>query len=271
MDVRSNDGTVIAFDRIGHGSPVILVDGGLCSRTLGPSTPLAKLLAPHFKVLTYDRRGRGESGDTPPYAVEREIEDIGALINAAGGEAFVWGASSGAALALEAAARFTRIKKLALYEAPFIVDDSRPPTKEYWVRIGEAVAAGRRGDAVKLFLKAVGAPAFFIALMPLMPVWSKVKAVAHTLRYDGAIVEENQTGKPLPANRWASVTIPTLVIDGGKSPTWMRNAMRSLASVLPNAHYRTLERQTHNVKPKALAPVLVEFFKTETNDSERRR
>src|SRR5262249_4486598 len=157
------------------------------------------LLARHFTVFTFDRRGRGKSGDTPPHSLEREIEDIEALLAVAGGEAFVWGASSGAALALEAACRFPGIRELALYEAPFIVDDSRAPTKEYWTRIGEAVAAGRRGEAVKLFLRAVGAPAFFIALMPLMPVWSKVKAAAHTLPYDGAIVEENQRGEPLPA------------------------------------------------------------------------
>jgi len=148
-----------------------------------------------------------------------------------------------------------------LYEAPFIVDDSRPPiSKDYWAGISEAVAAGRRSDAVKLFLKAVQVPAFVIALMPLMPMWSKLKGVAHTLPYDGAIVQDNQTGQPLPAGRWASVTIPTLAMDGGKSAAWMRHAMRSLASLLPNAQYRTLDGQTHMVKAKAHAPVLVEFF-----------
>jgi pimeloyl-ACP methyl ester carboxylesterase len=179
--VLSKDGTAIAFDRIGHGSPVILVDGALCYRALGPSGPLAELLAQHFTVFTYDRRGRGDSGDTAPYAVEREVEDIGALLDEAGGAAFVWGISSGAVLALEATNRLTGIKKLALYEAPFIVDDSRPPvSKDDWARISDAVAAGRRSDAVQLFLKAVGAPAFFVALMRLLPVWPKLKAVAHT-------------------------------------------------------------------------------------------
>jgi pimeloyl-ACP methyl ester carboxylesterase len=258
--VRSKDGTAIVFDRVGHGSPLILVDGALCYRAMGPSAALAKLLAPHFTVFTYDRRGRGDSGDTAPYAVEREVEDIEALLNEAGGAAFVWGTSSGAVLALEAANRLAGIKKLALYEAPFIVDDSRPTTQDDWVRIGEAVAAGRRSDAVKSFLKAVGAPGFFIALMPLLPVWRNLKAVAHTLPYDGAIVQDNQRGQPLPASRWASVTAPTLVMDGGSSPAWMRNANRSLANVLPNAEYRTIERQTHNVKAKVHAPVLVEFF-----------
>jgi pimeloyl-ACP methyl ester carboxylesterase len=259
--VLSEDGTAIAFDRIGNGPPVILVDGALCYRGMGQSGQLAGLLAQHFTVFTYDRRGRGGSGDTAPYAVEREVEDIGALLSEAGGAAFVWGTSSGAVLALDAANRLIGIKKLALYEAPLIVDDCRSTTEDDWVRIGAAVAADRRSDAVKLFLKSVGAPGFFIALMGLLPMWSKLKAVAHTLPYDGAIVKDHQRGKPLPSSRWASVTVPALVMDGGKSPVWMRHANRSLASVLPNAQYRTLEGQTHMLKPKAHAPLLVEFLK----------
>jgi pimeloyl-ACP methyl ester carboxylesterase len=260
--VRSKDGTTIAFDRIGNGPPVILVDGACCYRGMGESGQLAELLARHFTVFTYDRRGRGGSGDTTPYAVEREIEDIAALLHAAGGAAFVWGTSSGAVLALEAATRLSGIQKLALYEAPLIVDAGRPTTENDWLRIGEAVAADRRGDAVKLFLKSVGAPGFFIALMPFLPMWSKLKAIAHTLPYDGAIVRDFQKGKPLPAGRWASVTVPALVMDGGKSPQWMRHGNRSLASALPNARYQTLEGQTHMLKPAAHAPILVEFFKT---------
>jgi pimeloyl-ACP methyl ester carboxylesterase len=259
--VRSNDGTAIAFDRIGHGSPLILVDGALCNRAIGPSTPLAKLLASHYTVFTYDRRGRGDSGDTAPYAVEREIEDLEAVLNRAGGTAFVWGMSSGAVLALEAARHLAGITKLALYEPPFIVDDSRSSTEADVVAIREAVAAGRRGDAVKLFLKSVGVPAFFAALMPLMPMWSKLKAIAHTLPYDGAIVQDYQRGKPLPVDRWASVTVPTVVMLGEKSPPWLHNSSQSLANVLPNATLRTLAGQTHNVSAKALAPVLHAFFK----------
>jgi len=258
--VHSKDGTTIAFDRIGQGPPVILVDGALCSRAMGPCGPLATLLAAHFTVFTYDRRGRGDSGDNAPYAVDREIEDLQALIDEAGGAAFVWGVSSGAVLALEATARLSGVTKLALYEAPFIVDNSRPSTEEDWRRINEAVAAGRRADAVKCFLKSVGVPGFVLALMPLMPVWSKLKAVAHTLPYDGAIVRENQMGRTLPAGRWASVTVPTLVMEGGKSPQWIRRANRSLANTLPNARFRTLEGQTHIVKAKAHAPILTEFF-----------
>jgi pimeloyl-ACP methyl ester carboxylesterase len=229
---------------------------------MGQSAQLAVLLAQHFTVFIYDRRGRGGSDDTAPYAVEREVEDIATLLSEAGGTAFVWGMSSGAVLALEAANRLHGIEKLALYEAPFIVDNTRPTTEDDWRRISAAVAADLRSDAVKLFLKSVGVPGFVRALMPLMiPMWSKLKAVAHTLPYDGAIVRDNQRGKPLPARRWASVTIPALVMDGGNSPAWMLHANRSLASVLPNAQYRTLKGQTHMLKPKAHAPILVEFFK----------
>jgi pimeloyl-ACP methyl ester carboxylesterase len=256
----SKDGTAIAFDRLGHGSPVILVDGALCYRGMGQSGKLAELLAHHFTVFTYDRRGRGDSGDTAPYAVEREVEDIAALVSEAGGAAFVWGTSSGAVLALEAANRLPGIKKLALYEAPFIVDDTRSTTEGDWIRICGAIAADRRSDAVKLFLRSVGVPGLFMALMRLMPVWSKLEAVAHTLPYDGAIVRDNQRGKPLSASCWTSVTVPTLVMDGGKSPAWMRHANRSLAMILPNAKYRTLPGETHMLKPKAHAPILVEFF-----------
>jgi pimeloyl-ACP methyl ester carboxylesterase len=259
--VLSKDGTVIAFDRIGAGPAVILIDDALCYRGMGQSGKLANLMAQRYTVFTYDRRGRGASGDAAPYAVEREVEDIEALLSEAGGTASVWGISSGAVLALEAANRLKGIKKLALYEPPFIVDDSRSTTEDDWVRIGEAVDADRRSDAVRIFLKSVGVPGFFITLMPLMPMWSKLKAIAHTLPYDGAIVRNNQRGKPLPANRWASITVPALVMDGGNSPAWMRHGNQSLASVLPNAQYRTLEGQTHMLKPKVHAPLLVEFFK----------
>jgi pimeloyl-ACP methyl ester carboxylesterase len=259
--VFSNDGTPIAFDRSGSGPALILVDGALCYRASGPMKPLAALLSQHFTVFTYDRRGRGDSGDRPPYSVEREVEDIDALINEAGGTAFVYGISSGAALALEAARRGLPITKLALYEAPFIVDDSHPPiADDFLPRLNALVAEGRRGDAVRLFLKLVGLPAIVITLMRFLPAWSKLTAVAHTLPYDITIVKGYQTGKPLPATAWASIAAPTLVGIGGKSPAWMRTAMHALAGVLPNATLSTLEGQTHMVGAKALAPVLVEFF-----------
>lgn len=258
--VVSRDGTIIAYDRVGSGPPVILVVGALCSRALGPSVKLAPLLADQLTVLTYDRRGRGGSGENGPYEVTREIEDLEALINEAGGSAFVFGHSSGAVLALSAAAQGLPIKRLALYEPPLIVDRSRPSTENDWAQIAALLAEDRRGDAVKVFLRCVGVPAFAIALMRWLPVWAKVTAVAHTLPHDGAIVHGLQGGQPLSAARWANVTIPTLVIDGGKSPAWMRNGTRALATALSNAQYRTLEGQTHDVAAKVLAPVLKQFF-----------
>jgi pimeloyl-ACP methyl ester carboxylesterase len=260
--VISKDGTPIAFDQSGKGSAIILVGGAFQHRAIDPrTTQLAKRLSERFTVLHYDRRGRGDSGDTAPYAVEREIEDLEALITEAGGTAFVFGMSSGAALALGAANRLPAITRLALYEAPFIVDDSRPPfPADFLTRLKELIAEDRRGNAVKLFMKQVGTPAFFIAIMGLMPGWPQLKAVAHTLPYDIAILEGTGSGKPLSTTRWASVTAPTLVMDGGKSPVWMRHAMQMLAQTLTNANYQTLEGQTHMVKPEVLAPALEEFF-----------
>lgn len=237
------------------------MDGALCYRSFGPMKALAALLARDFTVYTYDRRGRGDSGDTPPYAIEREIEDLQALIQEAGGSACVYGISSGAALALEAASRLTGVEKLALYEAPFIVDGSHPPISgDFLPQLNGLLASGRRGAAVRLFMKLVGVPAVFVALMRFMPSWSKLTAVAHTLPYDIILTKDKQTGQALSAERWRSVTMPTLAVAGGKSPAWMRNAMQAVADVLPNARHRTLPGQTHMVSPKALAPLLGEFF-----------
>jgi pimeloyl-ACP methyl ester carboxylesterase len=260
--VTSEDGTTIAFDRTGEGPPLILVDGALCDRAGSPNGPLAALLAERFTVYTYDRRGRGESGDTGAYAVEREIEDLEALVAEAGGPVHLYGISSGAALALEAADRGLAVEKLALYEAPFVVDDSRPPVPDdYRAQLEAMVASDRRGDAVRLFMsKGVRVPGIFVALMRIMPAWSRMKAIAHTLPYDASVMGDGQRGQPLPAGRWSSVTVPTLVLGGGKSPAWMRNAVDAVAERLPSARRRTLDGQTHLVKPKVLAPVLAEFF-----------
>jgi pimeloyl-ACP methyl ester carboxylesterase len=259
--VRSQDGTRIAYEATGTGPPVILVDGALCYRKMGPMAPLAALLAERFTVYRYDRRGRGESGDTQPFAVEREVEDIAALIDAAGAPVRMYGVSSGAALALEAANRGLAISALALYEAPFIVDDTRTPLlDDHRAELTRYIEANRRGDAVAHFMKSVGMPAPFVLLMRFMPVFSTLKAVAHTLPYDFAIVADQQRGQPLPSNRWTSYTEPVLVAVGAKSPVWMRNAMTALADVLPNAELRTLDRQTHMVSEKAIAPVLIDFF-----------
>lgn len=260
--VTSKDGTRIAYDRIGQGQPLILVEGALCSRTNGPNGALAALLMQQYTVYTYDRRGRGESGDRAPYATEREVEDIDALIREAGGSAFVYGISSGAALALDAALRLMSIRKLALYEAPFVTDGSRAPVPGDYERAMEAmIQEDRRGAAIKLFMrKGVGLPAPIVAIMPLMPAWSKLKAVAHTLPYDTRLTIDQQRGSKEPLGRWSAVRTPTLVAVGGKSPAWMRHGMDALAQTLPNAQYQILPGQTHIVKPAALAPALATFF-----------
>lgn len=258
--VLSRDGTPIACERRGQGHPLILVDGALCSRAMGPSLQLARALEGNFTVFRYDRRGRGDSGDTAPYAVEREVDDIEAVLQAAGGEAFAWGMSSGAMLALMAATRLPGISKLALYEAPLIVDDSRETTQADWATIRSAIAEGRRGDAVTAFLRSVGMPGLLIVLMRLTPIWSKLKAVAHTLPHDGAIVAGDQLGKTLDPARWVSVRVPTLVTDGGKSSPWMQHGNKALAEALPYARYRTLAGQNHMLKAAAHVPVLTAFF-----------
>jgi pimeloyl-ACP methyl ester carboxylesterase len=240
---------------------VIVVDGALCYRASGPSASLAALLTPHFTVFTYDRRGRGDSGNTAPYTIEREVEDIAALIDEAGGAACLAGVSSGAVLALDAASRLPGVTRLALYEAPFIVDDTHAPLPpDFLAQLRAAVASDRRGDAVSMFLKLVGVPAVGVAIMRLLPVWKKLTAVAHTLPNDIMLVEANQRGQPLTAARWHGVTVATLAMDGGKSPEYLRNGMRALAGVLPNATYRTLPGQTHMVNAKVVVPPIVEFF-----------
>ena len=264
--VLSKDGTPIAFDQSGQGPALILVTGAIAKRT--DAARLSASLSPHFTVFAYDRRGRGESGDTPPYAVEREVEDLDALIAEAGGAAFVFGHSSGAVLALEAARLLsTRITKLAVYEPPFIIDDSRPPTPEDSARhLTELVSSGRRGEAVEYFMTQVGTPAEAIAQMRQSPMWSGFEAVANTLAYDMTIVEHTQRGDPLPLRKWASVRVPTLVMDGtvflgrGESHVFLRHGAQELANILPHAQRRILEGQDHGPADDVLAPVLVEFF-----------
>jgi pimeloyl-ACP methyl ester carboxylesterase len=257
--VISKDGTAIAFDRSGKGPAVMLVGGAFQYRAIDPQTAqLAALLAQHFTVFHYDRRGRGESGDTQPYAIEREIEDLEALINEAGGSAFVFGMSSGGVLALYAAARGLAIKKLALYEPPFNSGDehARQASENYTRQLTALLTEGRRGDAVALAMTTWGAPTEAIAGMRQTPIWPLFEAVAPTLAYDDAIMGDGS----VPTEQLTSLTVPTLVIDGGASPAFMHNAAQALARALPNAQLRTLGGQTHDVAPEALAPVLMEFF-----------
>lgn len=260
--VTSKDGTRIAYDRIGAGPAVILVGGAFEQRAMDSDTArLAAfpLLAQHFTVFHYDRRGRGGSTDTQPYAVEREIEDIEALVNEAGGSAFVSGISSGAALAMEAAIELRgKIRKLAMYEPPYNTDEAaRQAWKEYRRQLSETLAAGRPSDAVGLFMMLLGMPADHLPGMRQHPMWPMLEAVAPTLAYDAAVLGEDAS---VPTARAARVAVPALIMDGGASFPFMHIAAAALADAIPNAQHRTLEGQTHEVAAEAIAPVLVEFF-----------
>ena len=258
----SADGTRIAYEVHGTGPALVFVDGAMCQRTLGPAAGLAKALAADFTVHIYDRRGRGES-DTgaTPWSLDREIEDLAAMIDAGGGAAHVFGLSSGAALSLEAARRGLPIDRLALYEAPFILDDTHTPYPlDAAQQMQTLVHRGERGEAVKTFMRLVGLPAPFIGLMRVLPAWKKMTGIAHTLPYDLSIVNAHQQGEPLPEGRYADVDQETLVIAGGKSPKHMRNAQAGIAAAVPNARLETLAGQTHMIKPKATCPVITRFY-----------
>jgi pimeloyl-ACP methyl ester carboxylesterase len=259
--VQSADGTTIAFDQLGKGPALILVGGALEQRAMDSETAqLAPLLAQHFTVLHYDRRGRGDSTDTQPYAVEREIEDIDALITKAGSSAFVFGISSGAALALEAAIKLgDKVKKLAMYEAPYNDDEAaRQAWKAYRKQLAEVLAHGRRGKALALFMLLVGMPPDHLDGVRQHPMWTMWEAVAPTLAYDAAVMGEDAS---VPNEKAASVAVPALVMDGGASYPFMHVTALALAKEMPHAQHRRLPGQTHEVAPQVLAPVLVEFFK----------
>jgi pimeloyl-ACP methyl ester carboxylesterase len=258
----SPDGTPIAYESVGQGPAVVIVEGALCHRAMGGYRELAPSLSERFTVTGYDRRGRGESGPgASAYAVQREVEDLVAVLEAVGPDVSVFAASSGAALALETARQGVPMKALAAYEAPFIVDHTHAPNDpDLPERIEALVAADRRGEAVKTFMKVVGAPAPMVALMPLFPVWKGLKAVAHTLPHDFRIVLPHQQAEPLPVGYYASVAVPTVVIAGGKSPQYLRNAQAAIAEQVPGARLETLPGQTHMIRAKATAPVLVEHF-----------
>ena len=247
--VTSKDGTTIAFDRSGKGPALILVVGAFNDRATG--APLARFLEEHFTVFNYDRRGRGESGDTPSYAIEREIEDLDSLIAQAGGSAYVFGYSSGATLAVRAAAHGLAISKLALYDPP----PTGAKAGELAPQLTELIAADRRGDAVELFqTEAVGIPPAVVAQMRNAPFRSALEKMAHTLVYESMIL------RSLPTGMIASIRVPTLVIAGEQNPEVMRQAAQALAESLPDGRYRTLNGQSHDIVPPVLGPVLEEFF-----------
>jgi pimeloyl-ACP methyl ester carboxylesterase len=272
--VTSQDGTPINYVKTGAGPVIIIITGALGVGTQAGDNDLAKPLEPNFTVINYDRRGRGGSGDTPPYAVQREVEDIEALIDANGGSAYLFGLSSGAVLALEAASKLgSKVKKLAMYEPPFLIDDSRPPVPaDYVAQLNTAIAQGRRSDAVEIFMtKAINIPQEYLAMMKQAPPpsengemtpppWHEMEAVAHTLAYDGIIMGDTMRGKPLDTSRWASDRAPTLVVVGGNSESFFHSGAQALVAGLPNAKYEVLPGQDHAVAPAALAPVLAKFF-----------
>ena len=265
--VISKDGTEIAFDKTGNGPALILVDGALMYRAFGSMPELAKLLAPNFTVITFDRRGRGESSNIQPYNLQNEIADLEALIQEAGGSAFLFGISSGACLALEASIQLgTKVKKLAMYEPPYNTENgSRQAWMDYRKQLEEALAAGRKGDAVVLFMNLVGTPADQIEGMRNAPMWPMFEAVAPTLAYDAAAMGEDRSA---PVKRAANVKSPTLVANGTVIP-FMLDTAKVLAMAIPHARQLTLEGQSHNVDLKVLAPVLVDFF-LQDGQSEKR-
>jgi pimeloyl-ACP methyl ester carboxylesterase len=257
LTVTSKDGTTIAYDKAGHGPAVILVLGALNSRKSGAK--LAKLLASRFTVVSYDRRGRGDSTDTAPYAPQREVEDLAALVDEIGGPVYLYGHSSGGALALQAASKLRKqIRKLAVYEPPYASGGgARKAAKEYYRRLTKLLKSGRNGDAVALFIRTVGVSDRQVRAIRRMPMWRGLEAMAPTLAYESAVLGE---GHSLPAALLAGITTPTLVMHGGAGAHSMRDTAQAISETMPDAQLRTLAGQTHGVRPKVLAPVLAEFF-----------
>ncbi|MFH8880538.1 alpha/beta fold hydrolase [Streptomyces californicus] len=262
---RSADGTEIAYQLSGSGPAVILVASALADRS--DTEKLAALLADHFTVINYDRRGRGASGDADAYAVDREIEDIAALVDQVGGSASLFGSSSGAVLALRAAAAGVNVDRLALFEPPFVIaeGDAGPPL-DLAEQVGALLEQGRDADAVKYFMtKVQGMPGIAVFFMKLMPkIWKNLVGLARTLPYDIAVMGDTQRGKPLDAGEWEGVDVPTRVLTGGKSPAAFQRAAGALAGILPQADHRTLPGLNHGavvMAPKKIAPEVVRFLK----------
>jgi len=258
--VTSRDGTRIAYDKLGKGPAIIVVNGALSDRS--SNSELAQLLAPHLTVYSYDRRGRGGSGDTKPYSVQREIEDIEALIDSAGGSAYVYGKSSGASLALQATSALgDKVKKLALYEPPYSeAEGAAKEWKTFRAKLDGLLAADRRADAITLFMNFVGAPDEVVAKMKASPAWPGMVAMAPTLAYDNAVLGDDRS---VPVGIAAKVKAITLVMDGSASlgpMPFMRPTADKLAKTIPGAQRQVVEGQAHDVSSKVLAPILLKFF-----------
>ncbi|RJL20714.1 alpha/beta hydrolase [Bailinhaonella thermotolerans] len=255
--VTAADGTRIAYDRTGSGPALVLVQGAFSARRDPVMADIAAALESRFTVFNYDRRGRGDSGDTAPYSLRREIEDLAAVVEATGGPALVFGGSSGGALALEAAAAGVPVTRLAVFEPPYVTDPSRPPIPTY-EELSGLVEEGRRGEAVEAFLtRGAELPAEAVAGMKGSPAWPHLESVAHTLAYECAAVGPG----PVPADRLSRIAVPTLVIEGEESGERMRTAARAVAEAVPGARLHTLPGQAHGrLDPAGLASVLTAFF-----------
>ncbi|WP_223690861.1 alpha/beta fold hydrolase [Leifsonia poae] len=258
----SADGTIIAYEKSGSGPAVVLVDGALCYREFGPARSLAATIADRFTVYAYDRRGRGSSGDTAPYDVAREIDDLRAVIEAASAqthatEIAVYGISSGAGLALEAAAAGVPMRALITYEAPYIAAGWKDQDVDHLAALRALLARGKRGAAVGYFMvRMVGAPAIAPLFMRAMPtVWKQLKGAAHTLPNDVRVM----SGFRAPTDRLAGIAVPTLVLVGGKAAPAMREAQDEVAAAIPGARFGVLEGQTHQVADTVIGPRIVEF------------
>ena len=268
--VRSADGTTITTEARGGGPTLVIVDPAMSTRR--DSMKLATALESHFTTITYDRRGRADSDDSSAAGVtdpQREIDDIDAVIQANGGRAVVFGSSSGAALALEAATRLgaERVTGVVLYEPPFIVDSSRPPlAPDLPSRIASLVARGELSRAVRsFFVEAVGVPAFMVAIMRLLPMWSRAKAIVPTTRYDFAVLEGTQNGSPLPSARWAAMTAPGLVLVGSRSEPFFHSGAKALAATVPSIRYEALDGAHHGspqMSPQGIADRVIQEFGT---------
>jgi len=260
--IRSKDGTLIAYEVVGAGEePVIFVDGALCFRDAGPMRELARAMPSNFRTYLYDRRGRGESRDSSTYDVQKEIEDIEALVSVAGGSAFLFGISSGAILALKAASVLTsRIHALALYEPPLVLEPAqRAEALVFTQTIDQAMTQGDRGAVVSAFLTrvmtALGQPEAVVGTMVGTPMWEGMVKLAHTIAYDNHVMGDS--GIPAEA---ASLRVPSLVMGGGASPAPLQLAADRLAAAVPKGLLGILPGESHDVRPSALAPELVRFF-----------
>ncbi|MGR7023148.1 alpha/beta fold hydrolase [Geodermatophilus sp. URMC 62] len=258
--VTSADGTTIAYEVFGSGPPLVTVCGATCDRAL--MRPTARALGDHFTTVDHDRRGRGDSGDTLPYAVDREIEDLAALVDAVGGHASLYGHSSGAALVLRAVAEGLAVDGFVLHDPPFAPDDPafREEARTFAVSVRDLLAAGQPDEAVDRWCRGTGMPGEVVDAMRSTPRWADLVAIAPTLAYDMAVLGSAETGGAVPEDVAARAARPGLVVVGGQSPPFMREVAGRLADLLPAGRLRVLEGHGHVVPPEVLAPLVAEFL-----------